>query len=171
MTTPLAYPLINGVRHDWTNIEPKIAGQIFVGFKSLNYKRTRTRTKLWGNSSDPIAKTQGVNDYTADMEVYLAEWNLFQALLKAGAAAKSLPSGISPGSGYGDLLFPVVITYLNLGFDTITDTILGCSVDELDASQSQSPDPLVRKVTFNPLKVLFNGDDDLATALQAPSGS
>ncbi len=35
------YPLVNGVRHSFTSIELKLAGQIFVGFSSIKYSRKR----------------------------------------------------------------------------------------------------------------------------------
>lgn len=167
--TDIGYPLINGERHDFTSIELKIAGQIFVGFKSINYKRTRTRTKLWGNSPDPIGKTRGTNDYTCDFELYFAEWKLLKEILKKAAKAKpGIISGTSPGSGYGDVFFQIIVTYGSSQFDTQTDTINGNTADEVEGSQSQGADPLFRKVGTNPLKIIEDGDDDLGTALQAP---
>ena len=168
MSTPLQYPLINGVKHDFSSIELQLAGQIFVGFRSINYNRTRTRTMVYGNSPDPIAKTEGVNAYTADCEVYLAEWNYLQGLLINAASQAGIPNGASPGSGYGDVLFQIVVTYSSLGFDTITDVLNACSLDSMEVSQAQGPDALVRKFTLNPLKILFGNEDDLGTALQSP---
>lgn len=153
MTTPIAYPLLNGVRHGFASIELKMAGQIFIGFKSLNYLRTRGRAMVKGNHPDPIAKTRGENEYSADVEIYLAEWNLFQALLQA------------QGAGYGDQFFSVLATYGENGFDTITDEIIGCTMDSTESSNSQGPDALVRKVDLKPLKIKFNGLDDLAVPL------
>ncbi len=154
MTSPIAMPLVNGVRHGFTSIELKLAGQVFVGFKSINYSRKRTRTMVRGNHPDPIAKTRGENEYTADCELYLAEWNLFQSLLG--------------GDGYGDKQFTVRVTYGENGFDTITDEILGCTMDTTDASNGQGPDPTVRKVEMSPLKILFNGFEDLEFPLEPP---
>jgi hypothetical protein len=153
MASTLAYPLINGVRHGFSSIELKMNGLIFVGFKSINYSRTRSRGLVKGNSPDPIAKTRGENEYKADCEIYLAEWNLFQAQL---------------GDGYGDKPFTVLVTYGENGFDTIVDELLGCNVDSLDASNGQGSDPLVRKIDLGPLKILFNGKDDLEFPLKAP---
>ncbi len=150
MTTPISYPLINGVRHSFASIELKLKEQIFIGFKSVNYSRTRSRTKVRGNHPDPLGKTQGENDYSADIELYLAEWNLFQEQL---------------GAGYGDVFFQVLVTYSANGFDTIQDVINGCTLDSTEASQQQGPDPLVRKFDLSPLKILFNGKDDVETPL------
>lgn len=146
----IPYPLINGVRHSFSSIELKLNGQLFVGFKSINYGRTRSRALVRGNSPDPLGKTQGDNEYKADVELYLAEWNEFQ---------KSL------GKGYGDIFFDVLVTYSATGTDTIQDVIKGCTVDGLEVSQGQGPDPLARKFEMSPLKILFNGLDDLAVPL------
>lgn len=159
MTTPIQYPLINGVRHSFSSIELKLNGQIFVGFKSINYSRKRTRSYVRGNSPDPLAKTRGENEYTADCEIYLAEWNLFQSQVANGL------------DGYGDVLFTVAVTYTENGFDTIQDTIIGCTIDSTDASQGQGPDALTRKIELMPIKILFNGLEDLQVALAAPAGS
>ena len=170
MASPLSYPLINGVRHDFSSIEWKLAAgtqPIVIGFKSINYSRVRTRVLVRGNSPDPIAKTEGTNEYTGDIEVYLAEWNgLIQPALIAAAAAQGLNA--NGGSAYGDVLFQITVTYSSFGFDTITDVLNGCSLDSLEASQAQSADPLVRKFNINPLKILFGNQDDLGTPLQAP---
>lgn len=150
MTTPIQYPLVNGVRHSFASIELKLKNQIFIGFKSINYSRTRTRALVRGNHPDPLGKTIGENEYSADVELYLAEWNLFQSQL---------------GEGYGDVFFQVLVTYSANGFDTIQDVINGCTVDSLEASNSQGPDPTVRKFDMKPLKILYNGEDDVAVPL------
>ena len=150
MTTPIQYPLINGIRHSFASIELKLNTQIYIGFKSVNYSRKRSRAQVRGNSPDPMGKTQGDNEYSADIEVYLAEWNQFQASL---------------GPGYGDVFFQVLVTYSANGFDTVQDVINGCTIDSTEASNSQGPDPTVRKFDLAPLKILFNGVDDLLTPL------
>lgn len=144
------YPLVNGARHSFASIELKLNTQLFVGFKSINYSRTRSRTLVRGNSPDPIGKTRGDNEYSADCELYLAEWNLFQSQL---------------GKGYGDQYFQVVVTYSENGFDTITDTLIGCTIDSTEVSQGQGSDALTRKFNLMPLKILFNNIDDLAIPL------
>jgi len=153
MTTPLVYPLINGVRHSLNSVELKINGRIYIGVKSFNYTRKRNRSLVRGTSPDPIAKTRGENEYSADCELYLAEFNLVQADL---------------GPGYGDIPFTAYATWTENGFDTITDVLTGCTLDSTEANNSQGSDPTVRKFDLAPLKILYNGIDDLATPLAAP---
>lgn len=146
----IAYPLINGVRHSYASIELKLATQIFTGFKSINYSRKRGRALVRGNHPDPLGKTIGENEYAGDCELYLAEWNLFQKTL---------------GKGYGDVFFQVVVTYSATGFDTITDKLIGCTMDSTEVGMSTGPDPLTRKFDLAPLKILFDNVDDLTTPL------
>lgn len=150
MPALIPYPIVNGARASFASVELNMNGQIFVGFKSITYKRHRSRVKVYGNNPDPIGKTTGFNEYTAEAEVYLAEYNYFQ---------------VTMGPGYGDVFFNVFVTYTTNGFDTIQDTLISCTMDEVDSNAAQSPDPLVRKIAFNPNKILFNGIDDNATPL------
>jgi hypothetical protein len=150
MPPPIQYPLINGVRHDFSSVEAKLAGLVFIGVKSIDYSRTRERGMVQGNHPDPMGKTRGKNTYKATVEVYIAEWNAFQKQL---------------GPGYGDVFFPFLVTYVENGFDTICDEIQGCTMDSTEASMSTGTDPLTRKFELNPLKILFDGIDDLTTPL------
>jgi hypothetical protein len=155
MADQLTVPLVNGVRHSFASIELKLAGQIFVAFKSINYSRTRARGEVRGAHPDPIAKTRGENSYSADCELYLAE---FMQFLRAVAGNDDI-------SGYGDIAFDVTVTYSEDGFDVIVDEIIGCHVDTTEASNGQGTDPTVRKVDLGPLKIRYNRQDDLQNPL------
>jgi hypothetical protein len=151
MSTPIPYAIVNGVRHDCSSIELKVNGTVYIGFKSIKYSRKRNRTMVRGNHPDPIGKTRGTNDFDATCELYLAEFNALQADL---------------GPGYGDVFFQVLVTYTEAGFDSIQDVLNGCTLDSTeDAGGDGGPDPLTRKFSLSPIKILFNGIDDLATPL------
>lgn len=155
--TPIAYPLLNGVRHAFASVEFKFNGIIFIGVASVNYSRTRTRGWVRGNHPDPLGKTIGENEYSADCELYVAEFNQFQASLG------------NAGKGYGDAFFTATCVYTANGFDMITDTILGCTLDVTEVSLAKGTDGLSRKIQLNPMKILFNNLDDLAVPLAAPA--
>lgn len=157
MADALIYPLIRGRRHGFSSITLKFAiadgptVQMFI--KSINYGRTRSRGLVRGNHPDPIAKTLGENEYKGSVEMMLAEYRLLVAEL---------------GDGYGDKSFDVLVTYGETGFETVTDELLGCNLDDDDASNSQGPDPLVRKIDLAPLKILMAGVDDLEIPMISP---
>lgn len=158
--TAIPYPLVTGVRHSFPDLEAKIAGQIFVGFKSLKYSRKRTRTKVRGAHPDPLGKTRGSNDYDCSCEMLLAEMNFLIALLTEAAGGLS---------GYGDQFFTVTATYNTLGFDPIIDSILGCTLDTTECDNAQGDDATMRTFDLSPLKILFDGNDDVTTPLTAPA--
>lgn len=163
MPSAISYPLTNGTRHSWASVEAKVAGQIFY-VTAVNYSRKRNRTIVRANHPDPIAKTKGSNDYSADIEMLLSEYNALQAALIAQASQAGL------NGGYGDVFFSVVVQYSENGLDTVTDTILGCTMDSTDASNAEGTDPSKRKFDLAPLKILFAGQDDLGSPLVAPPG-
>lgn len=158
MADALIYPLIRGFRHGFSSITMKfkLTGgvdiQMFV--KSINYGRTRSRGLLMGNHPDPIAKTRGENAYEGAVEMALAEYRLLVAQL---------------GPGYGDIVFDTLVTYGENGFETVTDELIGCTIDDDDASNSQGPDPLIRKLDLAPLKIRMAGVDDLLIPMISPA--
>lgn len=156
MGTPIPFPLINGVRHDFTSIELKLDDQLYIGFKSVNFSATRSRSMVMGNHPDPIGKTKGTNEYKADCELYLAEWNLLQQKL---------------GKGWQDKAFTMLVTYGANGFDTVVVEITGCTLDGTDFSHSQGTDALSVKVDLNPMKILINGIDGCDVVLGPPPGA
>lgn len=156
MADELQFPLVNGRRHGFASIllKFKFNGQTAQLYcKSINYTRKRNRGLVRANHPDPIAKTIGENEYTGDCELFFAEFMVLKRML---------------GKGYGDKPFTAQVTYGETGFETVTDELLGCTLDSIEASMSQGSDPLVRKCDLAPLKVIFDGDDDLENPLTAP---
>lgn len=157
MADELTYPLVTGARHGFASLSADFklpSGQTltFRGWKSLNYSRTRDRGIVRGNHPDPLGKTRGENSYDADCEVYLAEFDALKEAL---------------GPGYGDVAFTLLVHFVEGGFTGTQDEILGCTFDSTEASHSQGTDALTRKFKLSPLKILFDGVDDLAIPLTA----
>jgi hypothetical protein len=150
---PLPFPLINGKFYQHSSVELRFGASTYQGVKAINYKRTRTREKVKANSIDPIGKTPGENDYDADVELYLPHFNLWV---------------LSTGIGYGDVDMLAIVSYTANGLPTITDTILGCTIDTTECASAAGPAALTRKVSLSPTKILFNGVDDVAS-FQLPS--
>jgi hypothetical protein len=163
MAAAINYPVGTGYRHSWASIEVKLAGKVFYA-TSVNYSRKRNRTMVRENHPDPVAKTRGSNEYAADIEMLLAEFNALQAELINQANQQNL------SGGYGDVFFDVVVQYTENNLDTVTDTIKFCTMDSTEASNSEGTDPTKRKFDLAPLKILFGGQDDLAIPLKAPPG-
>jgi hypothetical protein len=159
-TSPIPYPDAVGARHSFASIRAIIAGQTFLGIKTVNYDRVRTREKIKGTHVDPLGKTVGDNEYTCTIDLYLAEWNQLQQAIQLQA--------LSAGVGYGDLFFNIQVQYQATNFAIIQDSIVGCTLDKTTASQTVGPSGLVRGIELNPIKILFNGVDDYFPSLQGP---
>ena len=153
IVSPIQYPLINGSGYSYSSIEWNLNGLIFRGFKSIDFSRKRDRPKVYGNSPDPLFKVVGKNEYDASGELYLAEFNNFVTAL---------------GPGYGDAYFISTVTFAQNGFPATQVQIIGCTLDEVTASFSEGTDALSMKFALNPMKILWNGVDDLLVPLIAP---
>lgn len=152
---PLQYPSTTGARPSFGHIELNLAGFKFVGFKKIDYSRTRSREMIYGAHPDPLGKTLGQNEYKASCELYLPEFNLFvQQLMLQGVTL-----------GYGDTFFTVTVTYNATGFGVVSDVLYGCSFDSTDSANSQGTSALTRTFELNPLKIEFNGIDDVTNPL------
>ena len=166
MALPLQFPLINGFRYSWASVEIKLAGQVFYAVEA-NYGRKRSRQMVYVNHPDPVGKTVGKNEYTAGISFLLSEFNTFESALVLLSAA----SGTAAiGSGYGNVFFDVLVTYNENGADVIVDTIKGCTLDDVERTMSEGVDAVKIKCGLAPMKIYFNGQDDLAYPLVAPVG-
>lgn len=165
------YPLVNGARQSFVSTEvrfvsPSLANSqagvalslALRGYKSIKYSRKRERAELRGNSPDPLGKTRGENKYECEADYALEEYKAIQAALQA-----------IQSPGYGDVFFALQITHAEPGLTSVVDSVLGCTLDTTENDSAAGPDPTMRKISFSPLKVLFNGIDDLAVPLQGSS--
>lgn len=153
----LGYPHTDGDRQSFASIEARFKDKVYF-IHAINYSRERSRGVVLLNHPDPMGKTKGTNAYKADAEMLLAEFEELK---------KDLGEGDN-GDGYGDKYFTVVVTFTENGLDTITDELLGCTLDSTDASNAQGDDATMRKFNLNPVKIKFGQADDCATPLKAP---
>lgn len=159
VVTPIQVPLINGVAYSFGHVALRVAGIDYTGgFAEINYSRKRDREDVRSNHPDPVAVTLGENAYTCTAVVYLAWWL---------ATIRTIRNRL--GHGYGDKSFPVYVSYSATGFDPFQDVILGCHFDSTEAGNAKGIAALTRTVDFHPVKILFDGDDDLEVPLVGTS--
>ncbi len=141
-----AYPLINGLRPDFSCIQftpqlPDGSATTITGIKSINYKVEQDPTEIYGTSPLPLGMTRGTAKFSGDVEMYLGE---FYALAEA------------MGPDFGSIPIDITVSYSEGAF-TRTDTLQGCRLVSPEASQGQGADALTRKFSLKMLNVLFNG--------------
>lgn len=156
MTLPIQYPLINGVRHDFSSLELKFAtfgNLVIVGIKSVNYKSSLKPTKVYGTHPQPIGRTRGVYDASGDIEMYLAEANVLESAIAA------------TGQGLMEAVFDATVTRFENQFDSIIDEIIGCRITDRDSSNSQGGDAATIKYTLDVMVITLNKNNSLTNPL------
>jgi hypothetical protein len=73
MPTPVAYPLIQGVRHDWTSLDFKVDTTSYFGLKSLDWSDGLEPGDVYGVGAQKQGRTRGVYSADAGMEFYFAD--------------------------------------------------------------------------------------------------
>lgn len=146
----LQYPLVNGERHDFAQIEVTIdtpAGpKRFKGFKAVNYKIALSPGAVRGTAARKLGRTLGEATEDGSLEMYLAEWDELRAAL---------------GNGYMRKSFNVSVTYGADGVPATTDSLEGCRITEVGKDNGQGSDGLVAKLTLDIMKILEGGLDPI----------
>jgi hypothetical protein len=152
------YPLINGVRHEWSSVELKLRTDVYIGVREIKYTDTLKGTKLRGTHPKPIGRTRGEYDAEGSMVMYLAEANQYRKAL---------------GPGYKEVVWDAVVSYVEDGFETIVDTLVGCRITKDEGGGTQGPEPLASPWDIDPMDILWNGISSLKKSLEelAAAGS
>ncbi len=149
--TDLSYPLVNGMRHEWSSVELKLDGDVYVGVKEVKYSQTLKGSKMRGTHPAPIGRTRGEYDSEASIVLWFAEGVQFRKKL---------------GAGYMEKAFDIVVSYVENGFDTIVDEIIGCRITKDEGGGSQGPDGLTIAWDLDPMKIIFGDLEALNTPLE-----
>lgn len=142
------YPLINGHRYSFVSIEAIFNNIPFIGFSAVNYGPSLKASLVYGSRPQPIGRTRGKAEFKFDFEMYRLEFEFFKA---------SLISIKGPGVGFGEVSFRTVVQYGEFGQPTITDTIEGARIEEVDLSNADGTEPAKAKCTCSALDILLNG--------------
>jgi hypothetical protein len=160
-TNPIRAYLINGIAFSFASAQVVIScpatGQSVdlenVGLTAINFKRERDRGEpLRGGHPDPLAKVRGENKYTASLKAYKS-------------VRDYIVENVLGGSGHGDRIFNVTVTYLENGLDAKLVEIRGCTWDSDGSDNQKGTDATEVEVNLSPLKVLGDGFDDVDNPL------
>lgn len=146
----IEYPLVNGERHDFAQIEVTIetpnGPKRFKGFKSVNYKIALQPGQVRGTGARKLGRTLGEATEDGSLELYSAEWDELRAAL---------------GNGYMRKAFNASVTYGADGLPVNTDQLEGCRITEVSKDNSQGSDGLTVKLTLDIMKILEGGLDPI----------
>ena len=150
----VAYPLINGVRYDYSSIEIKFNGNTYRGVKEVAYNETLEPSKVYGTSAEILGATRGVYDCSGSVTMYKSDARaLREALVGAGQ------------NGWGEKAFDIVVTFSANGEAVQTDQLIGVRLKGRDASHSQGPDALEEKYDLHIMKIISDGQQMISNPL------
>lgn len=148
---PIGYPLINGLRFDFSSVTIRIGTQLFNGVKSLKYSQTLEPGIVRGNRSQVIGRTRGPLDSEGSIELYRSE---FQDLISALVA---LPTAGAGALGYMEVPFDITAVYAEVGVPPITDVIVGARIKKHELSGQEGGDALTVACDLHVMSILMGG--------------
>jgi len=147
---PQIFPLINGVKYDYSSVEILIGGVRFQGVKSIDYSAQLEPGMAYGTSAQPAGRTRRQYSAEGSIEIYKADYADLLTLLTAG------------GQGYMEQSFPIIVTYgEELPAILMTDVLQGCRLKKNAHAGSEGSDPLVVKCDLSVMYLLENGKSPL----------
>lgn len=138
----MQYALINGDYPSFADITFATEGAVCPALKSINYGNKLGRAYVRGTNREALGMTSGQYEPTGDFEMYLPQLDSLLGFL---------------GQAYGGVAFTITCSYAIAFGPTITDTLIGCRITDIEASQSEGIDALSRKVTVMYQRLLLNG--------------
>jgi hypothetical protein len=136
------YPLVNGVRYDYSSCEIVVAGVTVIGVKSVNYKHALKPGTVRGTSAQKNGRTRGQYEPEASFTMYKQEADeLIERL----------------GAGYMEISFDMVIHYADEGQPVKTTRVVGCRIADESDEHEEGTDALVTKFELDVMAVVKNG--------------
>jgi hypothetical protein len=154
-TPPVALPLINGRRYQFSSIEfsvlkPDGTTEIFIEINSISYGDALDIAFVRGTNAAPIGWTEG--EYEAEDTVVTFYKSALQRLIDA------------VGPGYLGANFSLTVKYSANGEPLTTDRIT-CRLSGLKDSPAVGNEPLSVEATFKTMIVTRNGNTPLLNQL------
>ncbi len=149
------YPLINGLKWDWSSAEISInagdgGSQTFIGIKELTWSESLEPGIVRGTSAQKLARTRGEHDAEASLVMWTEDALEFLNAL---------------GDGYGEVSFDITASYSGPGTPTKTVRLEGCRITNKEGGGSQGTDPLEVSLDLDVLKILEDGLSMVANSL------
>jgi hypothetical protein len=152
----IQFPLVNGVRKDFSSITLNIAGRQFVGFTAINYTDSLRPGSVFGNSAQRLGRTRGQREISASLTMFRTEWKQLRELLLLSAA------------GYMEAIFDITVSYGDVGEELETDKLLSCRVTSEANNNAVGGEALTVDIELDVMDMLHNGLSPLTKPLLAP---
>jgi hypothetical protein len=149
------YPLINGTKHSWSQVEVATSKGTFIGVTELTYSDELAPGEVRATSPQIIARTTG--EYSTDGSLTMLLEDGHELIAELTTAT----------SGFKETIFQVTVMYSATGTSTvITDRLIGCRITGTEGGGSQGPDPLTITFGLHIMRIEWNGNDPLSGMLK-----
>jgi hypothetical protein len=161
---PVSYPVVNGIRFDFSSIQFRVQGKIFPGIKSLNYNHALDPGVLGGTAAQDIGRTRGKYKAEGNIELFREDADDFLTLI----APASLITGGQTGIGFMEVSFDISVTFFEpiqgTGPAVQNDILRGCRIKKEDSSNSAGSDPSTLKYDLHIMLLTRNGKAPIAAS-------
>lgn len=142
---------VNGNQHSWGSIVLKIDQERFTGFTGVKFSDKRERVKAYGMGKHHAPRGRSRGKYTTDV-VGLTGWKGSIQLLRAALAQRAVD-----GESYGDVLFQIVVQYIEADDTPITVELEDCVFTGNTTSDEEGADPLKEEIEIDCMRIRRNG--------------
>lgn len=142
---------VNGNQVSWGSLTVKVIdGTRLFGFTAISFADSRERVKAYGMGRAQAPRGRSRGKYATE-PVGLTGWKTsIQALRKALADA-------GDGVSYGDVVFQIVVQYVEGDEDPITVEIEDCVFVKNTTSDEEGSDPLKDEIEIDCMRIIRNG--------------
>lgn len=140
------YPLVNGVRYDWSAATFKLDGANEAGLREISYTDTIERGEVRGVGPQVIGHTRG--EYKAEGSFVMLKEEFDAMVLKWG-------------DGWMERRFDISVSYAATGAPTVTDQLTGCAISKVETNPSQGTDALEVSCDLTVMYIIRNGKKPL----------
>lgn len=144
---PLQYPMVNGVRFDFSSVDLEFNGKIYKGVKGISYSEELAPGELRGNRAAMIGRTRGKYSAEGSMEMYKSE-------------AQQLIEDLSAqGVGYMEASFQANVLYSEPSTPDLTkvDTLVGVRIKKAGDELQEGEEPATIKFDLSIMFISRNG--------------
>jgi hypothetical protein len=144
MPLPLPVPNVLGHYFSFASIEARVGIQVYWGFTAINYTTSMEVADVYGTRPQKLGTTRGKQNAEGSAEMYIQDWEILRASL-----------GVF-GVGYGEVRFPITVSYGEIGLPVKTDVLEGVRVVSTEYSNSEGNEPSKVSLTLNIMRILEN---------------
>lgn len=142
---------VNGNLMSFGSIIVKVNGDRFTGFTAIKYADKRERVKGYGMGRSQAPRGRSRGKYSTDPVGITGHKGSIQAL----RAALALQA--SDGASYGDVLFQIVVQFVETDDTPQTVEIEDCVWTGNTSSDEEGPDPLEEEIEVDCMRIRRNG--------------